>query len=99
MKKYIEYAADIYAIYLKYIDKNDIHVYSIDESFIDATDYLKIYNKTPQQFAANLINEIAEVKHIPSAAGIGTNLFLAKIALDITAKNIKNQIGYLKKII
>ena len=95
MKKYIEYAADIYAIYLKYIDKNDIHVYSIDESFIDATDYLKIYNKTPQQFAANLINEIAEVKHIPSAAGIGTNLFLAKIALDITAKNIKNQIGYL----
>lgn len=95
MKKYIEYAADIYAIYLKYINKNDIHVYSIDESFIDATDYLKIYKKTPKEFAQMLISEIAAKKYIPSAAGIGTNLFLAKIALDITAKKTKDYIGYL----
>lgn len=95
MKKYIEYAADIYAIYLKYIDKNDIHVYSIDESFIDATDYLKIYNKTPQQFVKMLLSEIAAKKRIPSAAGIGTNLFLSKVALDITAKKTKDYIGFL----
>jgi len=95
MKMYIKYAADIYAIYLKYIDKRDIHVYSIDEAFIDATDYLKIYKKTPKEFAKFLIDEIAKQKHIPSTAGIGTNLFLAKIALDITAKKSSDHMGYL----
>lgn len=95
MKKYIEYAADIYGIYLRYIDKADIHVYSIDESFIDVTDYLQIYGLQPKQFAKKLINEIAEIKHIPSTAGIGTNLYLAKIALDITAKKVSDHIGYL----
>ena len=74
MKKYIEYAADIYDIYLDYIDPNDIHVYSIDEAFIDATDYLRIYNKEAREFALFLINQIANRKHIPAAAGIGTNL-------------------------
>src|SRR5574344_455695 len=95
MKKYIEYAADIYEIYLKYIDKNDIHVYSIDEDFIDATDYLKMYNKTPKEFAKMLVDEIAEKLHIPATAGIGTNLYLAKIALDISAKKAKDHMGYL----
>lgn len=95
MKKYIEYAADIYEIYLKYIAKEDIHVYSIDESFIDATDYLKCYNLEPNEFVKKLINEIAEVKHIPASAGIGTNLYLAKIALDITAKKASDHMGYL----
>lgn len=95
MKKYIEYASEIYGIYLKYIDKNDIHVYSIDESFIDATDYLKLYKLGAKEFAQKLMKEIRDTLHIPSTAGIGTNLYLAKIALDITAKHSKEFIGLL----
>jgi len=95
MKKYIKYAADIYDIYLDYIDPKDIHVYSIDESFIDATDYLACYNKTAKEFAKFLVNEIANRAHIPATVGIGTNLYLAKIALDITAKKSQDHIGYL----
>lgn len=95
MKKYIEYAAEIYGIYLKYIDKSDIHVYSIDESFIDATDYLKIMNMRAKEFVKTLMDEINEKLHIPSSAGIGTNLYLAKIALDLTAKKSPDKIGWL----
>lgn len=95
MKKYIEYAADIYDIYLDYIDPKDIHVYSIDEAFLDVTSYLKIYKKDAKEFANFLVNQIALRKQIPAAAGIGTNLYLAKIALDITAKKTKDHIGYL----
>ena len=95
MKKYIEYAAEIYGIYLKYIDKNDIHVYSIDESIIDVTDYLKIYNLKAKQFAIKLMGEIYEKLHIPSTTGIGSNMYLAKIALDITAKHSPDRIGWL----
>ncbi len=95
MQKYIEYAADIYSCYLDYISKDDIHVYSIDESFLDVTDYLKLYHKTPVEMAKMLINEIAKRTHIPATCGIGTNLYLAKIALDITAKKAKDHIGYL----
>lgn len=95
MKKYIEYASEIYAIYLKYIDKNDIHVYSIDECIIDATDYLKIYKLKAKEFALKLMNEINDTLHIPSSAGIGTNMYLAKIALDITAKHSPDRIGWL----
>ena len=95
MKKYIEYAANIYAIYLKYIDKADIHVYSIDECFIDVTDYLKMYKLRAKQFAKMLMSEIWEKLKIPSSCGIGTNLYLAKIALDITAKHSKDRIGWL----
>ena len=95
MKKYIEYAGEIYAIYLKYIDKNDIHVYSIDECIIDVTDYLKIYNIKAKDFAKMLMNEIWEKLGIPSTVGIGTNMYLAKIALDITAKHSADRIGWL----
>lgn len=95
MKKYIEYAAEIYGIYLKYIDKNDIHVYSIDECIIDATDYLKIYKLKAKEFATKLMSEISEKLHIPSTAGIGSNMYLAKIALDITAKHAPDRIGWL----
>lgn len=95
MKKYIDYAAEIYGIYLKYIDKRDIHVYSIDECFIDATDYLKLYKIKAKDFAIKLMNEIDEKLHIPSSAGIGTNMYLAKIALDITAKRTPDHIGWL----
>ena len=95
MKKYIKYASEIYEIYLNYIDKQDIHVYSIDECFIDATDYLKIYNLSARDFAKLLMREIDEKLHVPSSAGIGTNMFLAKVALDITAKHSPDRIGYL----
>jgi len=95
MKKYIEYAAEIYAIYLKYIDKNDIHTYSIDESFIDVTDYLKLYNIRAKDFALKLMKEIWDKLKIPSTVGIGTNMYLAKIALDITAKHSPDRIGWL----
>lgn len=95
MKKYIEYAADIYEIYLQYVAPEDIHTYSIDESFIDATQYLKLYNMTAKQFATMLVDEIATKKHIPATVGIGTNLYLAKIALDITAKKVPDHMGFL----
>lgn len=95
MKKYINYAAEIYGIYLKYIDKADIHVYSIDECIIDATDYLKLYKKEAKEFAQDLMKEIYTKLHIPATAGIGTNMYLAKIALDITAKHAPDKIGYL----
>ena len=95
MKKYIEYAAEIYGIYLKYVDKNDIHVYSIDECFLDVTDYLKIYNIVAADFAAKLLKEIDETLHIPATVGVGTNLYLAKIALDITAKHAPDRVGWL----
>lgn len=95
MQLYIDYAADIYAIYLNYFAPEDIHVYSIDESFIDASNYLEAYKLTPKQMAKVLMNEIADKLQIPSTAGIGTNLYLAKIALDITAKHAKDHMGYL----
>lgn len=95
MKKYIEYASNIYSIYLKYISKEDIHVYSIDESFIDVTTYLKLYDVTPKQFAKKLMGEIGKQLNIPCSCGIGTNLYLAKIALDITAKSAPDRIGVL----
>ena len=95
MKKYINYAAEIYGIYLKYIDKNDIHVYSIDECFIDVTDYLKLYNVKAKEFALKLMKEIKETLGVPSTVGMGNNMYLAKIALDITAKHSKDFIGWL----
>lgn len=95
MRKYIEYASEIYGIYLQYIDSADIHVYSIDECFIDVTDYLKIYNIRAKDFAKKLMGEIMEKLGIPATAGIGTNLYLAKIALDITAKKSADRIGWL----
>ena len=95
MKKYIEYSANIYGIYLKYIDKNDIYVYSIDEAFLDVTNYLKMYNKSAYDLAQDIMRDILNVTGITATCGIGTNLYLAKIALDITAKHVKTNIGYL----
>lgn len=95
MKRYIEYASEIYGIYLKYISKDDIHVYSIDECFIDATDYLKMYNLTAKEFLKKLMREIWDRFKIPSSAGVGTNMYLSKIALDITAKHSPDNIGVL----
>ena len=95
MKKYIEYNVKIYGIYLKYFDKKDIHVYSIDESIIDVTDYLKLYNIRAKAFANKLIKEIKDTVNIPATCGIGTNMYLAKVALGITAKHSKDGIGWL----
>ena len=95
MKKYIEYASEIYSIYLKYVSKEDIHVYSIDECFLDVTDYLKIYKTDAKSLVKQLMREIWDKLSIPSSAGIGTNLYLAKIALDITAKHSVDSIGVL----
>ena len=95
MKLYIDYAARIYGLYLRYMDKSDIHVYSVDECFLDVTDYLKIYRKTPVEYARFLIGEIARELHVPSTAGIGSNLYLAKIALDLTAKHSRDHVGVL----
>lgn len=95
MKKYITYSADIYAVYLKYIAKEDIHVYSIDEAFLDVTDYLPLYRLTAKELAQEIMEDIKAATGIPAAAGIGTNLYLAKAALDITAKHSKDNIGYL----
>lgn len=95
MKKYIEYAANIYGLYLKYMSKDDIHVYSIDECILDVTDYLKMYKTRAKDFAQKLMKEIYDNFHIPSSAGIGTNMYLAKIALDITAKHAPDRIGWL----
>ena len=95
MKKYIEYSANIYAIYLKYFSKEDIHVYSIDEAFMDVTKYLKLYKTNPIELAKIIIKDIFKTYGITGTAGIGTNMYLAKIALDITAKHNPNNIGYL----
>ena len=95
MKKYIEYSANIYAIYLKYFSKEDIHVYSIDEAFMDVTNYLKMYKMNPIELAKVIINDIYKTYGITATAGIGTNMYLAKIALDITAKHSVTNTGYL----
>ena len=95
MKKYIEYSANIYAIYLKYFSKEDIHVYSIDEAFMDVTNYLKMYQMNPVELAKTIIKDIFKTYGITATAGIGTNMYLAKIALDITAKHSATNIGYL----
>lgn len=97
MKRYIEVSADIYGIYLKYISKEDIHVYSIDEAFLDVTDYLEMYGMEARELAERIMADIKEKTGITATAGIGTNLYLAKIALDITAKHVKDNIGYLNE--
>lgn len=95
MRKYIEYSANIYAIYLRFFSPDDILVYSIDESFLDVTDYLEKYSMTPKQLAVKLMDTITEELGIRATCGIGTNLYLTKIALDITAKHAPDFIGYL----
>ena len=95
MKLYMDYSANIYAIYLKYVSKDDIHVYSIDECFIDITPYMKLYQKSARQFAQMLVNDVYRITGITATVGIGTNLYLCKIALDIMAKHEKDGIALL----
>ena len=95
MKKYIEYSAKIYGIYLDYVSKEDIHVYSIDEAFLDVTNYLKMYKMDGIGLAKKIMKDIKEKTGITATAGVGTNMYLAKIALDILSKHNKSNIGYL----
>ena len=89
MARYLEYSTQIYDIYLKYIAPEDIHVYSIDEVFLDVTQYLKIYGMTARELASKIAMEILEKKGLTATAGIGTNLYLCKIAMDIVAKHME----------
>ena len=89
MALYMKYSTMIYDIYLKYVAPEDIHVYSIDEVFMDVTDYLHTYQMTPKELAGKMMQEIYEQTRIMATAGIGTNLYLAKIAMDIVAKHIE----------
>ncbi len=95
MQRYIDVSADIYAIHLKYIAKEDIHVYSIDEVFMDVTDYLGMYQMTATELATLIMNDVLEHTKITATCGIGTNMYLAKVALDISAKHVKGNIAYL----
>ena len=88
MAYYIEYSTQIYNIYLKYIAPEDIHVYSIDEVFLDATDYLNTFNLSARELATKIILDVLNTTGITATAGIGTNLYLSKIAMDIQAKHI-----------
>ena len=88
MAYYIEYSTRIYDIYLRYVSEEDIFVYSIDEVFMDVTDYLKLYKLSAHDLAMKMIREVLRETGVTATAGIGTNMYLAKIAMDIVAKHI-----------
>lgn len=96
MRLYLEYAKKIYNIYLKYVAEEDIHVYSVDEAFLDVTSYLRLY-KDEVILAKIIMQDIYNETKIASSTGIGTNLYLAKVALDILAKHSKTNIAYLNE--
>lgn len=95
MLKYKEYSMKVYGVYLKYISPDDIHVYSIDEAFMDVTDYLGLYNMTAQQLGTRIMDDIYNTLGLYATCGVGTNMYLAKIALDITAKHSPDFMGVL----
>ena len=95
MKDYITMSAKIYSIYLRFIAKEDIYVYSIDECFLDVTDYLLLYKTDEISLAKRIVDEVYKDTGICATCGIGTNMFLAKVALDITAKHEESHLGYL----
>lgn len=95
MQLYIDYSAKIYGIYLRYVSKEDIHVYSVDECFIDVTKYLSLYHLSAREMALELMKAVMDETGITATAGVGTNLYLAKIAMDIVAKHVDDHIGIL----
>ena len=97
MQRYIDVSAEVYGVYLKYVSAEDIHPYSIDEVFMDVTDYLSLYQISARELALRIMDDVRRTTGIPATAGIGTNLYLAKIALDITAKHVSDGIGCLDK--
>ena len=88
MAYYMEMSTRIYQVYLKYVAPEDMHVYSIDEVFIDATDYIKARKCTAKEFAKTIMQDVLQTTGITATAGIGTNLYLCKIAMDVGAKKI-----------
>lgn len=88
MRRYMEVSANIYKIYLKYVSPDDIHVYSIDEVFIDVTNYLETYQCSAHELVMRMVRDVLDNTGITATAGIGTNLFLAKVAMDIVAKKM-----------
>ena len=95
MERYLEKSADVVSVLYHFVAEEDVHVYSIDEAFIDLTSYLSYYGKTPLQMVTTIINQIKEDTGLQATAGIGDNFFLAKVALDIYAKTAKNGIAKL----
>ena len=95
MERYLEKSADVVSVLYHFVAEEDVHVYSIDEAFIDLTSYLSYYHKTPLQMVSTIINQIKEETGLQATAGIGDNFFLAKVALDIYAKTAKNGIAKL----
>ena len=95
MALYMERSADIYSIYLRYVSPDDIHVYSIDEAFLDVTGYLDLYGCTARELGERIREEVVRTTGIPATCGLGTNLYLAKVALDITAKHSPDFFGVL----
>ena len=88
MAKYVEYSTKVYNVYLKYVSAEDIHAYSIDECFLDLTRYLKLYKKTPRELVKTIIQDVFATTGITATGGIGTNLYLCKIAMDVMAKHV-----------
>ena len=95
MRRYMEVSANIYSVYLRYVSPEDVHVYSVDECFIDATPYLSLYEMDARSFTKMLMDAVFDETGICATAGVGTNLFLAKVALDVTAKHVDDHIGFL----
>ena len=88
MGLYMKYSTRIYNIYLKYLSPNDVYVYSIDEVFCDITNYLKYYNASPRELVTKILLDILNTTGITATAGVGTNLYLAKVSMDIVAKHV-----------
>lgn len=95
MQKYIDYSTEIYGIYLKYVSSEDIYPYSIDECFLDVTNYLELYHMTAPELGKTIMEDIHKTLGLRATCGVGTNLYLTKIALDITAKHSPDFIGIL----
>ena len=95
MQRYIDYSASIYGIYLSFFSKEDIHVYSVDEACMDVTEYLTLYSMTPRELGRKIMDTVLEQTGIRATCGIGMNLYLTKIALDIAAKHSPDFIGEL----
>lgn len=93
MSLYIKKSTEVVEIYLKYVSDSDLHIYSIDECFLDVTDYLKMYNKTDYELAKTILKDIKDSTGLCATCGIGPNMLLAKIAMDIEAKNNDNFIA------
>ena len=89
MAKYVEYSTKVYNVYLKYVSAEDIHAYSIDECFLDLTRYLKLYKKTARELVKTIIQDVFATTGITATGGIGTNLYLCKIAMDVMAKHVE----------